>query len=202
MTSPHTSTLLNESVDAAAPRAPQHVRSVTHVVPQQVPVMAYPQQFAPAPAAPRGGSGAVSTLVMALLVVLVGIVALVGAWYLARESAPTSREAGLTQGMAMRQSFQNGRERGVVDGRSQALQGADTIAALRVAQAREQAYAAAYRRGLRAGRSSYRAPRYSGGTGYRAPRISSVGSGELYSAFGSAQALANATGAPVDIEVY
>ena len=204
VTSPHATNLLNEHVDTTTQLAPQHVRSVTHVVPQPMMVMAYPQPALAQEAAPtRGGSGAVSTLALALVVILLGAITLVGAYYAARQAAPSAREAGLTQGMAMRQGFQSGRERGIVDGRTQALQGSSTTTALRVAQAREQAWAAAYRRGERAGRRSYRAPQYTnGGYSYRSPRYRGVRNADLYSAFGTAQSLANATGAAVDLEVY
>lgn len=209
MTSPHASTLLNEPVDTAAPRAPQHTRSVTHVVAQPQPVFAQPQ-FAPQPqyvqVAPNraGGAGrAVTSLLLALIVILVGIVALVGAYYATKQAAPSSREAGLTQGVAMREGFRAGQQRGIVTGRSRALENTSTTSALRVTAARQQAYAAAFKRGERAGRASYRAPRYTGSAGYRsAPRYSGVRNADVIGAFGQAQALANATGAPVDVEIY
>jgi hypothetical protein len=199
VTSLHTTTLLNEPVDAAAVRAPQHVRSVTHVMPQQAPMMPQPQFVYAAP--PQGsGTSAVTSLLLALVVVLVGAIALVGAYAATKGSAPTAREAGLTQGAALRQGFRAGQERGIVAGREQALQNSATTAALRSAAAREKAWADAYARGERAGRSSYRAPRYSGG--YRAPRYGGFRNGDLYAAFGTAQSLANATGAAVDVEIY
>lgn len=207
MTTLHSTTLLNEPA-TTAPRAPHHVRSVTHVAPQPMPVQTpmYAQQPQVVHAAP-GGSGAgsaVSALVLGLVIVLLGAIALVGAWAAARQSAPTAREAALTQGLAQRDAFRAGRERGVVAGREQSIENAGTATALRVAAAREQAYNAAFRRGERAGRSSYRAPRYTGGGGYyRAPRYrGGGGNAGVYQAFGAAQALANSTGAAVDVEIY
>ncbi|MCB0880242.1 MAG: hypothetical protein KDC46_14815 [Thermoleophilia bacterium] len=202
MSSPYSTSLLNETVETAAPRAPQHVRSVTHVVPQPVPAMAYaPQQPQVVYAEPRrSGGAAVTALALALVVILVGAVALIGTYYATRQASPTSREAGLMQGAAMRQGYSAGRERGVASGREQALQNAETTIALRTAAAREQAYSTAYAKGEKAGRNSYRRPTYRG-YGYRAPRYS-YGNRGLYSAFGTAQALANATGAAVDVEIY
>lgn len=210
MTTLHSTTLLNEPA-STAPRAPQHVRSVTHVAPRPVQASSYAQQqWAPQPqvvsAAPSGsGAGsAVSALVLGLIVVLLGAIAFVGAYAATRQAAPTGREAALTQGLAMRDAFRSGRERGVVAGHEQALASSGTTTALRVAAAREQAWNAAFRRGERAGRRSYRAPRYTGGSGYgsRAPRYRSGGTPGLYQAFGAAQALANTTGAAVDVEIY
>lgn len=210
MTSPYATSLLNEPAQTTAPRpgapAAAHARSVTHVVAQPQPMMMpAPQQPQVVYAQPsgRGGASAVTSLLLAIVVVLVGAVALIGAYFATQQSAPTQREASLTQGAAMRQGFRAGQERGVVVGRDQALQNASTTTALRTAAAREQAYAAAFRRGERAGRNSYRAPRYTGGgSGYRAPRYTGVRNADVYSAFGTAQALANATGAAVDVEIY
>jgi hypothetical protein len=194
-------TLLNQPVDATQPRAPQHVRSVTHVVPQPVMVpQAQPQVVYAAPA--TGGAGtAVGSILLALIVVLVGAVALVGAYYVTKQAAPSAREAAVTRGTAMREGFRAGQSRGTVDGRDQALANAESSIALRTATARQQAYAAAYRRGERAGRNSYHPRTYSGYRGYRGTGYSFPNRG-LYSALGTAQALANATGAPVDVEVY
>ena len=204
VSSPYATSLLNETVerrDPQAPPSPQHTRSVTRVVQQPAPMMVAPQpQVVYAQPAGRSGSSAVTSILLALVVVLVGAVALVGAYYATTQAAPTAREANLLQGTAMRQGYRAGQERGIVAGRDQALQNASTTTALRTAAAREKAYADAYRRGERAGRNSYRAPRYTGG-GYRAPRLS-YGNAGLYSAFGTAQALANATGAAVDVEIY
>jgi hypothetical protein len=207
VTSPHASTLLNEPVEAAAPRAPQHTSSVTHVVAQAQPAYAQPQHVMPQPqvvyAAPRQSGSIVSSLMLGLIVILVGAVALVGAYYLTKQAAPTSREATLTQGVAMREGFRAGQQRGIVAGRSQAVENASTTSALRVSAARQQAYAAAFKRGERAGRKSYTAPRstgYSGG--YRAPRSYGNSNADVIGAFGQAQALANATGAAVDVEIY
>lgn len=204
MTTLHSTTLLNEPATTAPP-APQHVRSVTHMAPQPMPAYMQPQQQPQVVYATptAGGAGsAVSSFALALVVILLGAIALVGAYAAARQSAPSAREAALTQGLAQRDAFRAGRERGVVAGRGQAIENAGTTTALRVAAAREQAYNAAFRRGERAGRSSYRAPRYVGGGGYRGPRYRSGGTPGLYQAFGAAQALANSTGAAVDVEIY
>jgi hypothetical protein len=205
VTSTYNSTLLNEPVEAPAP---QHTRSVTRVVSQPMlpagyaPMQQQPMYIQAAPA--RSGSGFGSTLVLTLLVVLVGMVALIGAYFAAQNSAPSAREANLMGGLAARESFRAGQERGIVQGREQALQNASTTIALRTAAAREQAYNAAFNRGLRRGRASYTAPRYTGGgySDYRAPRFGGIGSIEVAQAFGQAQQLAGLTGAPVDVEIY
>jgi hypothetical protein len=209
VTSPHTPTLLNEPVDASAPRAPQHTRSVTHVVAQPQVYAPQPQAYAPQPQyvqAPQhaaGGGSVVGSLLLGLIVILVGAVALVGGYYITKQAAPSNREAQLTQGIAMREGFRAGRQRGIVAGHSQAVENASTTSALRIAAARQQAYATAFKRGERAGRKSYTAPRstsYRGG--YSAPRYSGARNADVIGAFGQAQALANATGAAVDVEIY
>jgi hypothetical protein len=210
VTSPFSSSLLNQSSDdaprATAPAAPQlprptYERSVTHVVAAPQPV--YAPQPMPQPvyvqAAPRGG--AITGVALALLVVLLGAVALVGGYYATRAASPSVAEAQLTRSAALRQAFQAGRERGVVAGRSDALSAGENASALRASSARQSAYTKAYRRGFRAGKNSYHAPRYTG-YGYRAPRYSGFGNIEVASALGTAQNLANVTGAPVDVEIY
>lgn len=201
MTSPSSTNLLNRTAEN---EVKYPTRSVTQVISQPMPAFAQPQPIAYVAAQqPRRSSNVITPLLLALIVVLVGAVALVGAWYAARQSSPTVNEAGITRSIAMRQGFQAGRERGVIAGREQALQGSLTTTALRVANAREQAFSRAFQRGEKAGRQSYRAPRYRGGYGYRSPyRYRRSGNAGLYAAFGSAQALANATGAAVDLEVY
>lgn len=209
VTSPYSSSLLQQPVDAP-PRAPHpapqpsaHTRSVAHVV--AAPPMYAPVQPAPAyVTVPARGGSVVTSLLLALVVLLVGAVAFVGARHATLQAAPSGREAAFTQSLAQRDGFRAGRARGIDLGRDQALQNASMTTALRAATARQRAYDAAYRRGERAGRNSYRAPRYTGyrGGGYRAPRYGGYGNAQVAAALGQAQQLANITGAPVDVEVY
>lgn len=208
MTSPYSTNLLQQPVEPArrfegpAPQPPSHTRSVTHVVAQPQPM------YLPAPvqavhaAAPQRGGG-VAALALALVVILLGAVALVGAYYATTQAAPSTREAAVVQNIAARDGFRAGRDRGIDVGRQQALENTSTTTALRAATARQAAYAAAFRRGERAGRNSYRAPRFVGGGGYRAPRYGGFRTGgDVSVALGQAQNIANLTGAPVDVEIY
>jgi hypothetical protein len=204
VTSPYSSNLLQQSVDTtereyAAPRPVQHSTHVTRVVaaPQPAAYAPQPQVVYAQPA--RGGAS--TALLLGLVVILLGAVALVGAYYATKNASPSIGEASLTQGIAMREGFRAGRDRGVQAGLEQSVANASTISRLRIAAAREQAYNAAYRRGMNAG-DNYRAPRSSGYRGYRAPRYGNYTGGDVVAAFGQAQNLANMTGAPVDIEVF
>ena len=204
MTSPFSSNLLQQPVEA--PTAPAHTRSVTRVV-----AAPQPQQFAPAPPqpiyvqAPAGGraGSAITAVLLALVVILVGAVALVGSYYATKQASPSTTEAATTRGIAAREGFVAGRSTGIADGRSDALEFASTATALRAAAARQRAYATAYQRGLEKGRSSYRRPSYSNYRGgYSAPRYGGFRNADVYAAVGQAQNLANITGAPVDVEIY
>ncbi len=200
MTSLHTTNLLNEPAAPTAPVAPQHVRSVTRVVQQPVMMPQQPQVVYAGPAKQSGST--VSAILLALIVILVGAVALIGTYYITKQASPSAREAAVTRGLAMRDGFRAGQQRGVVDGRAQALDGTEATIALRTAAARQQAYAAAYQRGLRAGRNSYHPRTYYGGyRGYRGTSYSYPNAG-LYSALGTAQQLADATNSAVDVEIY
>ncbi len=204
MTSPYSTNLLQQSVDTtehAAPRPVQHSTHVTRVVaaPQPAPYAPQPQVvYAP----PVRGGGATTAFMLGLVVLLVGAVALIGTYYATKNASPSFGEASLTQGIAMREGFRAGRDRGMQAGLEQAVANASTTSRLRIAAAREQAFNAAYRRGARAG-SKYRAPRSTGYRGgYRAPRYGGYSGGDVVAAFGQAQNLANMTGAPVDVEIY
>lgn len=206
MTSPYSTNLLQESVDTteyAAPRPVQHSTHVTRVVAAPQPVAYAPQQPQVVYAPPARSGGGASAVLLGLVVILVGAVALVGGYFATKNASPSLDEASLTQGVAMREGFRAGRDRGVQSGLEQSVANASTISRLRIAAAREAAFNAAYRRGMSAG-SKYRAPRYSGyrGGGYRAPRYGGSSGGDVVAAFGQAQNLANMTGAPVDVEVY
>ncbi len=206
MNSPYSSNLLQQSVDTtehAAPRPVQHSTHVTRVVaaPQQAPYAPQPQPQV-VYAQPAGGGSAATSIMLGLVVILLGAVALIGTYFATTNASPTLGEASLTQGIAMREGFRAGRDRGVQAGLEQSVANASTMSRLRIATAREQAFNASYRRGMNAG-SKYRAPRYSGyGGGYRAPRYGGYSGGDVVAAFGQAQNLANMTGAPVDVEVY
>ncbi|MCW2926757.1 MAG: hypothetical protein JWM86_725 [Thermoleophilia bacterium] len=208
MTSPYATTLLQETVEPARRHAPvEHQRSVTHVVaPQQMaaPMMQQPQPQVVYVTAPAARGGAMAALVLGLIVILLGAAALVGGYLVTRSSSPTADEAALVSGVASREAYLAGRDRAIDAGRQQALENAGSTTALRAAIARNEAYAKAFARGEKAGRSSYRRPTYSGYSGYRSPRYSSGGFGgyQVAQAFGQAQNLANITGAPVDVEIY
>jgi hypothetical protein len=204
VTTPFSSSLLNQPVEDAPrmPQAPVHTRSVTRVV-----AAPQPQYYAPAAPqpvyvqqAPRGGG--LSAVALALVVILVGAVALVGGYYATRQASPSTYEASLVRGSAMRSAFHAGQQRGIANGRTDTLANAESTIALRVAAARQQAYDRAYRRGMDKGRSSYHAPTYSGYRGGRGFRGNNFGNLQVASAFGQAQGLANLTGAPVDVEIY
>lgn len=204
MTSPYSSSLLQQPVEDAprAPRptnAPMHTRSVTQVVAASQPVHA-PMQPQVVFAAPTQRSGALTALVLGLLVVLVGAIALVGGYYATRQASPSLQEQAMTNDLAARDGFRAGRDRGMQAGHDQALANTDSTTALRASIARQRAYDAAYRRGERAGRSSYHAPR--SGSGYRGRSYGGFRNADVTAAFGQAQGLANLTGAPVDVEIY
>ena len=227
MTSPYSSNLLQKSsFDEDAPRSgastmprPQvHTRSTTHVVhaPQPQPQPMYAQQpqqqpmYAPQPRyveTSRGGSGiatGIGMIVLALIIVLVGAIALVGGYYATRQASPTAGEANAQTSLAMREGYAQGRMRGLGQGRVDGAAAAGTNARLSAATARQKAWDAAYQKGLRAGERGYRAPRNTGyrGGSYRAPNYSYPRMSETAAALGAAQNLANISGAPVDVQVF
>jgi hypothetical protein len=213
VTSPYSSNLLQQTSNpgdaptTTVPRpgqhvAPTHVRSVTHVVPQAVPVPYAPavQPVYAQPAAPRGG--AVSALLLALVVVLVGAAAFLGGYYATKQASPSAAEANIQQRVAAQGAYDSNRTRGIAAGRADAVAASSAAGTIRAATVRNAAYEKAYSRGYQDGLKSYRAPRYRGGGGYRGPSYSYGGIGEVASAFGIAQNYANATGSPVDLEIY
>lgn len=207
MTSPYSSNLLQQTVDtssdrrtAVPPASRVPSRSVTHVVAAPQPVAQPQVMYVQAPAT----GNLLSSVALSLLVILLGAVALVGAYYATTNASPSVDENAIVSSVASREAFRAGVARGTAAGRSQALENSTTTTALRTAAVRERAYAIAFRRGERAGRRSYRAPRYTGG-GYRRSGYSYGGGFGNYAvaqAFGQAQQLANTTGAPVDVEIY
>ncbi|MCW2925264.1 MAG: hypothetical protein JWM98_2668 [Thermoleophilia bacterium] len=217
MTSPLSSTLLQQPVEShPRPRRPlpMHGSSITHVVAEPQPTYAPQPAYAPQPqvsyvqAAPSGpgrATSAISTVLLAVLVLLVGIVALAGGYFAAKAAAPSSDEAAVTRSLAAQQGYAAGRDSGYANGHGDALVNAESTAALRASVARSRVYNAAYKRGFAAG-SKYRAParRSYGGGGYRAPSYRGFGNSgyAVSSALGQAQNLANITGAPVDVEIY
>ena len=205
MTSHPSSTLLQESVSTDAPRSTQASpsRLVTRVVAQPQPPVAWQPAPQPVYVAARPAGIGIAGVALALVVLLVGLVALGAGYLVTRESSPSDAEASIVSSVAVRNGFDAGRARGLQAGRADAVELSSTTAALRAADARQQAWNAAYRRGERAGRSSYRPRSYGGyrGRGFSGYRYSS-GYGQVASALGQAQNIANLTGAPVDVEVY
>ena len=204
MTSPYSSNLLQQSTaeTGTRPQSPPPagpVRSVTHVVqqPMPMPVMQQPI-FVAAP--PRGVR--TTAIVLGLVVILVGAAALVAGYYATKQASPTAREVAVAQNIATRDAYFYGRENGIDAGRQAALDNATTTGALRASIAREQAWSAAFRRGQRAGQRSVRRTSGRSYGASRGPSISYPTANEVTSAFGYAQNLANATNAPVDVEIY
>jgi hypothetical protein len=203
MSSPYATTLLQQPATVgAAPQAPAHTRHVTHVVAQPQP-MYMPMMPAAQPAPARSGGSSVAAVALALVVILVGAIALIAGYYATTQASPTDREAAVVQNVASRSAFRDGRTRGIAEGRADALSFSSTTTAMRASIARQEAFNAAYNRGFKAGKGSYHAPRYSGGYGgYRGYRSGGWGGYETAAALGTAQNIANFTGAPVDVEIY
>lgn len=206
MTSPYSKSLLNHPADAAAsitmPRpsvqAPQ-TRSITYPTPApQMPVYV---QMAPA----RTGSSAS----MALVVVLLAVIAGAAGYVVATSTAPSAMEVSRYQQIAGNTGYYNGRTQGISAGREFGIAAERQTAQLKALIARQRAYNNGYRQGKRTGINSYRsrpATRSYGYTGgYRRPVWNGYRSGgnvAVSSALAQAQGLANATGAPVDVEIY
>ncbi|MBC7461744.1 MAG: hypothetical protein H7287_10320 [Thermoleophilia bacterium] len=222
MTSPYSSNLLQHPDDTVAadertteypyapqlqqPQPQQQQQQVVRYAPQVAPVQYAPplQQPIYVQAAPaKRAGGAVSGLALALIVILVGAVALIGGYFATKTASPSALEANTMVGMASDTAFIQGRDRGTSAGREAAAQVGETRARLTAALARENAFNEAYRRGMNAGN---RLPRYSGYrggySGYRGRGIRYSGPSQVQSALGYAQNLANTTGAPVDVEIY
>lgn len=209
MTSPYSTTLLQQTVEEPAPgeradgaQVDAQPRSVTHVVGAPVaPVAPQPVYVVPA----RPAAATVNATVLALIVLIVGVVALVGTFLAVRYVGPTPQEQVMSQQIALRDGYRAGRERGIDAGRAQALEQSATSDALRASIARERAYASAYQRGLRQGRSSYRPARSYGwgGSGYGIDWGNGWGgSYEVAAANAYAQELSMATGSIVEVETY
>ncbi|MCW2972248.1 MAG: hypothetical protein JWN72_521 [Thermoleophilia bacterium] len=184
---------------AAAPQ-----QQVVRYAPQQAPVQYAPQPqpiYVQAAPAKRAG-GAVTGLALALVVILVGAVALIGGYFATKSSSPSALEANTTVGVASDTAFIQGRDRGTAAGREAAAQVGETRARLTAALARENAFNKAYTQGMNAGNKLPRSTGYRGYSGYRGNGIRYSGPTEVQSAIGYAQNLANVTGAPVDVEIY
>ncbi len=208
MNSPYTSALLDDPKTNVSPPP------------------AWPQAMAPAPAAPqwvmvqspKSGSSAFNSLLLFLVTVLAAVVAAAAGFLVADQMAPSAAEYNTSQQIAAREGFMNGRVRGYQAGRTWGLAAREPISAYQAALARQKAWNAGYRQGNKTGRASYRRPSYNYGySGYYgrgrswySPRRSNWGgaatawrdSYAVSSAVNSAQQIANATGAPVDVEVY
>jgi len=189
-------------IDAASAPRPVVQQQIVRYAPQQAPVQYAPQQqpiYVQAPA--RSGGGAVTGIALALVVILVGAVALVGGYFATKQSAPSALEANAAVGIASDTAFINGRDRGTAAGRAAAADIGETRARLNAALARERAFNKSYQQGLKAGNTLPRSSGYRGG--YRGGNgIRYSGPSEVQSAIGYAQNLANTTGAPVDVEIY
>lgn len=207
MTSPYSSNLLQQPVEGrerpAAPRPFAASRSVTQVVAAPQAPVPMPQQpmYVAAPASPSGSR--LTPVLLALLVILIGAVSLVAGYYATTQAAPSAAERALDEQLSAEAGFRSARASGLEQGRTDALAASDATGRLRAATVAQAAYQRAFARGRSAGLRAYQRPSYGGG--YRAssgPRISFPRGGEIVSAFGTAQRLANATGAPVDVEIY
>lgn len=211
MTSPYSTNLLQQPVSGArsggvathAPRpaAAAPTRSVTHVVAAPAAMPAPQVVYVAAP----GPGTRLASVALALLVLVLGAVAAVGGYAATRAASPDPAEAAYARGVAAREGFFAGNARGRSLGRQAGFESASVTANLRARLAGQRAWNSAFNRGQRAGERSYRRPSYGGsrrGVGYRGPRVSYPRMSETYAAVGTAQALANATGAPVDVEIY
>lgn len=240
-----------------AHQAPAHPVAYAPSYSAPAPVAYAPSHSAPAPApvsyAPQsygaphqqhqqgGGAGAVSNLLMAIVVFVLALVAAIGGWAMARSSAPDGVEANRMARLASATGFSRGRAAGLPRGRAQARATTARTTAAGSAVAGEAAYARGYGEGRQFGMSSYRKPtvpslatsgwgrgygygsgsRYGRGYdsgygrgygGYSGYGNSGWGNGGAGTSFGwggsvggalaTAQGLANATGAPVDVEIY
>lgn len=151
-------------------------------------------------------SGSAGSALMALVVLMLAAVAAIAGWVVAREQAPTAAEIARYQTLAAETGFRQGQYTGVAEGRNFAIASQQHVARYKAAIARQNSWNRGYRNGLAAGKRSYREPRY-GGYGYGYGRRSgyygpSRNQRAVSSALASAQSIANATGAPVDVEIY
>ncbi len=208
MTSPYATSLLKQTTDGtdSVPRpVPGAQSSRTVVVPQPAPQYATPAQVMMVPA--RSGSAA-SSAAMMVIVLLVTLLAGAAGFFIATQSAPTQREVASYQQLAAADGYYAGRVQGSQAGRNFGLESERQIAQYKALIARQKAWNQGYRIGKRTGINRYRVSRrswYGSGYGYRAPRIVPVGGYAPYStpaALGTAQAIANSTGQPVDVDVY
>lgn len=208
MTSPYASSLLKHSTEGtdSVPRPSTSGQSSrTVVVPQAMPSYAAPAHVMMVPA--RSGSAA-SSVVMMLLVLVIAVIAAAAGYVIATQAAPSQREVASYQQLAAADGFYAGRVQGTQAGRSFGLESERQIAQYKALIARQKAWNQGYRIGKRTGISRYRSSRrswYGGGYRYRSPRIVPVGGYAPYStpaALSTAQAIADSTGQPVDIDVF
>ncbi len=205
VTSPYSSSLLKETTEGTSVPRPGTASSRTVVVAAPPAYhQPYPATVMVAPAAPARSSN----LVMLIAVLLVTVIAGLAGYAIATYNAPTDQEMVQYQRLAAADGFYAGRAQGTQAGRAFGIDAAQQIAQYRALIARQKAWNNGYRQGKRTGLNSYRAPRrstYRGGYygGYRAPRIVPFARyGGSQGSLGLAQGIANATGSPVDVEVY
>jgi hypothetical protein len=209
-------------VTATYPPAPASLEAGPHTVspygalaaPGHAPAPAYapyPQhhQYQPQVQHVQQRSGSGSTAVVGLVVVLLALLAAAAGYFIAKGQAPNADEITRYQQVAASEGFRAGQYNGIAEGRNFAVQSQRRIAQYRAAIAKQRAWNNGYRKGMNQGRqrpvrsySGYSG--YSGYRGYSAPRYSGPSSNQraISSALSSAQALANRTGAPVDVEIY
>jgi hypothetical protein len=144
----------------------------------------------------------ISALMLGLVVVLLGVVAFLGGYYATQNAAPSAEEVAVARSIALRDGFSAGRNRGLNVGQEAGFTRTMTTAKLNAAAAQQRAWDKGYAQGLRAGERSYRRTSYSGYRGGSGIRYSYPNAGETWGAIGQAQSLADATGAPVDVEIY
>jgi len=154
----------------------------------------------------RSRGGGAANVLMALLVIILAVVAAGLGWFVARQQAPSPDEVGRYQALAAEEGFRAAQFRGISEGREFAIASQSRITQLKAAIARENARNRGYRKGLAAGlqRPRNRSNYGTGYAGYSGPRYRGPSSNQrsVNSAISSAQSIANATGAPVDVEIY
>jgi hypothetical protein len=201
-----TDTQTIDAPEVSAPEAPKFIDPAPRVAPWQPsyqPAMAAPAPayYVQVPAAPRSSSTA---LAMGILVILGALVAGLAGYVLAQQTSPAESETARTQQVAAREGYFAGERQGLASGREFGRSTAGQLASTQAAISSQNAWNRGYRKGRLAGKRSVRnEPTYTGwGRGYT-PRWGGYGGyNNVGAALGNAQMLANATGSPVDVEIY
>lgn len=160
--------------------------------------------------APQQKGGKVESAFLGLIVLVLAVIAGFAGYWFAKDAAPKPQEFAAYQSIAAREGYFAGRNNGYSQGRVRGIAENRTIAKYKGLIAHARTYNRANRMGRRQGAAAYRNYRpYAGGYGYSGYRNRSYGNyyggssyGQVSSALASAQSLANATGSPVDVEIY